>query len=201
MTVTEGVNPDDGEPSVPTDVGQPPAGRSAGFGGLGSNDTTSSITSVTDGAGNVYQQALATFRGNGLSQAIWYAANVAAAPAGNQVAVTFDQAAVFVDLRITEYAGLRAAGAFDVGASASGNGSTASTPSITTTSSSDLLFAAGMTGAVFTAAGTGFTSRVITAPDGDIVEDGIASSPGSHSATAPLSGGTWLLQVAAFKAP
>jgi hypothetical protein len=42
---------------------------------------------------------------------------------------------------------------------------------------------------------------VITAPDGDIVEDAIASSSGSHTATAPLSGGTWLLQVAAFKAP
>ena len=46
---------------------------------IGWNDTTASITSVVDAAGNVYQPAIATFRGNGLSQAIYYAANVAAA--------------------------------------------------------------------------------------------------------------------------
>jgi chitodextrinase len=169
---------------------------------IGWNDTTSSVTTVTDRAGNVYQQAIATFRGSGLSQAIWYTSNVVAAPAGsNQVTVTFNQPAVFVDLRVTEYAGLKPANPFDVGASASGNGSTASTPAIVTSAASELLFAAGMTGAVFSAAGVGFTSRAITAPDGDIVEDAIASAAGSHTATAPLSGGTWLLQVAAFKAP
>ena len=57
-----------------------------------------------------------------------------------------------------------------------------------------------MTGAVFNAAGSGFTSRVITAPDGDIVEDAVAASAGSYSATASLSGGTWVLQLAAFAA-
>jgi hypothetical protein len=57
-----------------------------------------------------------------------------------------------------------------------------------------------MTGAVFTGPGPGFANRVITAPDGDIVEDAIAPSAGSYSASAPLSGGTWLLQLAAFRA-
>jgi chitodextrinase len=169
---------------------------------IGWNDTTSSITAVTDSAGNTYQQAVATFHANGLSQAIYYASNVAAAaPGANQVTVTFDQPAVFVDLRITEYSGLKPANPFDAGTSASGNGSTASAPAVVTAASNELLFAAGMTGAVFTAPGAGFTSRVITAPDGDLVEDAIAASAGSHTATAPLSGGTWLLQLAAFAAP
>ncbi len=48
---------------------------------------------------------------------------------------------------------------------------------------------------------SGYVSRVITAPDADIVEDAVASSAGSYGATASLSGGTWLLQVAAFAAP
>jgi hypothetical protein len=55
-----------------------------------------------------------------------------------------------------------------------------------------------MTGTVFTAPGAGFVARVITTPDGDIVEDAIAASAGSHAATASLGTGTWLLQVAAF---
>jgi hypothetical protein len=41
---------------------------------------------------------------------------------------------------------------------------------------------------------------VITSPDGDLVEDALAASAGSDSASAPLSGGTWLLQLAAFRA-
>ena len=70
-----------------------------------------------------------------------------------------------------------------------------------TTVSSELLFAAGMTSGTFTSAGTGFTSRVITSPDGDIVEDAVAATPGSHASTATLGGGTWLLQLAAFSPP
>jgi hypothetical protein len=62
----------------------------------------------------------------------------------------------------------------------------------------ELLFAAGMTSAVFTAPGSGFVSRVITSPDGDIVEDRVAATAGSYQASATLSGGAWLLQVAAF---
>jgi chitodextrinase len=170
---------------------------------IGWNDTTSTITSVTDGAGNTYQTAIATFRGNGLSQAVYYAANIHAAAAGtNTVTVTFNQPAAFVDLRVTEYSGLRPTSPFDAGASNSGgSGGTASSGALTTAAPSELLFAAGMTGAVFSAPGAGFTSRVITVPDGDLVEDAVATSTGSHNATASLSGGTWLLQLAAFRGP
>jgi chitodextrinase len=166
---------------------------------IGWNDTTASITSVADGAGNVYQVAVPTFRGNRMSQAIYYATGIAASPAGtNSVTVVFDQAATFVDLRITEYAGLRPSTPFDAGRSATGVGTLADTGAITTAGPSELVFAAGMTGAVFTAPGSGFTSRVITSPDGDIVEDAVAVAAGSHGATATLSSGMWLLQVATF---
>jgi chitodextrinase len=168
---------------------------------IGWNDMTASIVSVVDSAGNVYQPALATYRGSGMSQAVYFAANIAASPAGaNEVTVTFNEAAVYVDLRITEYARIRHASPFDGGTSANGSGSNASTGSVSAPAASELLFAAGMTGAVFTGPGPGFANRVITAPDGDIVEDAIAPSAGSYSASAPLSGGTWLLQLAAFRA-
>jgi chitodextrinase len=165
---------------------------------IGWNDTSSSITSVTDTAGNVYHPAVTTFRGNGLSQAIYYAANIAGAPAGNQVSVSFGQAAAFVDLRITEYSGLRATAPFDTGVSATGDGDTASTGTLITTGPSELLFAAGMTGTTFTAPGPGFTARVVTTPDGDLVADAPAASAGSYGATASLGSGTWLMQLAAF---
>ncbi len=167
---------------------------------IGWNDTTASIVSVVDDAGNAYQPAVATFRGNGLSQAIYYAAGIAAAgPGANQVTVTFDQPAVFVDLRATEYAGLRASAPFDAGTSAFGSGASAATGNVTTSTGSELLFAAGMTSTVFTAPGSGFTSRLVTTPDGDLVEDALAGAAGGHAAAASLDTGTWLLQLAAFK--
>ena len=49
---------------------------------VGWRDATSTISSVADTAGNHYQVAAAVARGSGLSQAIYYAANVNAAAAG-----------------------------------------------------------------------------------------------------------------------
>jgi chitodextrinase len=96
---------------------------------IGWNDAISKVRSVTDSAGNVYRRALPTFRGNGLGQAIYEASNVApTGPGGTVVTVTFDRAATFVDLRITEYAGLEATAPFDAGVSATGTGTNAATP-------------------------------------------------------------------------
>ena len=53
---------------------------------VGWNNSTSSITSVTDLAGNTYQLAVPAARGSGVSQAIYYAKNIkAAAPGTNAV--------------------------------------------------------------------------------------------------------------------
>ena len=58
---------------------------------IGWNNATSNITSVTDSAGNTYQLAVPTARGNNVSQAIYYATNIKAAPAGtNTVTTTFN---------------------------------------------------------------------------------------------------------------
>src|SRR5262249_13979323 len=89
----------------------------------GWNDPTASITNVSDSAGNNYQVAVPTFRGNGLSQAIYFAGNIHAGT--NTATVKFDQPAAYVDLRVTEYSGLRPTNAFDQGASATGTGTSA----------------------------------------------------------------------------
>jgi len=50
------------------------------------------------------------------------------------------------------------------------------------------------------APGAGYTSRVITSPDGDIAEDEIVTAAGTYSATATMSSGNWVMQVVALKA-
>jgi hypothetical protein len=50
------------------------------------------------------------------------------------------------------------------------------------------------------AARNGFTSRIITSPDGNIAEDKIVTTAGSNSATATLSSaGPGVMQIVTFK--
>ena len=115
--------------------------------------------------------------------------------------VTFNVSTPFIDIRALEYSGLDPVNPFDVGASALGNGTSANSGAVTTSAPGELIFGAGMTGGVFSAAGTNFTNRIITPQDGDIAEDRFVTTTGTYSATASLSGSaSWLMQVATFKA-
>jgi len=165
---------------------------------VGWNDTTSTVSMVSDSLGNNYVLAIGPTTGTGLRQSIYYAAGIKAG--SNTVTVRFNQAAAYVDIRALEYSGLDPATPLDVRAGAAGSGTTASSGAATTTSANDLIFGAGMTIAHFTGAGTGFVSRIITVPDADIAEDRTVSTPGSYSATAPNSSGSWVMQMVAFRA-
>ena len=139
---------------------------------IGWNNTTSTLTAVTDSAGNTYQLAVPTATGSGISQAIYYAPNIKAAAAGtNTVTATFDAPTPYVDLRAVEYSGLDPVNPFDVGASASGTGTSATSGAVSTTAANALIFGAGTTTGGFAAEGTNFTTRIITTPDADIAED------------------------------
>jgi hypothetical protein len=165
---------------------------------VGWNDTTSTVSSVSDSRGNTYTQAGTTVTGTGLRQAIYYARNIAGG--SNTVTVGFNQAAAFVDVRILEYSGLDPTSPLDVTAGAAGTSSSPNSGAATTTAANELIFGAGITSGGFTGAGTGFSSRIITA-DGDIAEDKVVSSTGSNSAAAPLSRTSyWVMQMATFKA-
>ncbi len=165
---------------------------------IGWNDDTANLTNVTDSAGNVYQTAIPVFRGGGMSQAIYFATNIKAG--SNTVTAKFSQPAVYVDLRITEYSGVMNTNPYDIGASGNGNGAGASAGPISLAGTNELLFSAGMTATTFSSPGSGFAQRIITSPDGDIVEDQIAGTLGPFSGVASLSSGAWLMQIAAFKA-
>jgi hypothetical protein len=170
---------------------------------VGWNDTTAQVSSVSDTKGNAYQLAVGPTAVSGaLTQAIYYAKNIAAAAAGaNIVNVSFTIAALYPDIRILEYGGMDPINPVDVTASATGNSATSSTPAVATTKASDLLVAANTVATWTTGAGSGWTSRVITNPDGDIAEDRAVSTAGSYGASAPLvSAGPWVMQMVAFTA-
>jgi hypothetical protein len=113
------------------------------------------------------------------------------------VTVTFSQAAVAPDVRILEYRGVST---LDVTAGASGSSTAASSGAATTTSANGLIFGANTVWTANKSAGTGFTSRIITTPDGDIAEDETATAVGSYTAAATLtSSGPWVMQLVTFK--
>jgi glucose/arabinose dehydrogenase len=169
---------------------------------VGWNNATSNITSVTDSAGNTYRVAVPTARGAGVSQAIYYASGInAAAPGTNTVTVNFNTATPYVDVRASEYSGLDPANPFDVATSASGTGASANSGTVNTTAASELILGAGTTSGVFSGAGPNFTTRIITVPDADIVQDRVVTSTGAYNATAQDVGyANWVMQVATFKA-
>src|SRR5262249_24494140 len=162
---------------------------------VGWNDTSANVQTVTDSQGNAYSLAVGPTSGTNIRQSIYFAPNIKSG--NNTVTVKFSQAANYPDIRVLEYRGV---GALDVAKGASGTTAAANSGAATTTNANDLIVGADT---VFTgnlSPGAGFTTRVITNPDGDLVEDQIVTTAGSYSATATLSGsGPWVMQMAAFK--
>ena len=166
---------------------------------VGWNDTFASVASVHDSAGNNYKAAVPAFPGNGMSQGIYYAAGIR--QGANTVSVRFNQPAAFVDLRIAEYSGLSTnKDSFEAGSSAAGDSASANSGPVSVSSPNDLIFGAGITATAFTAPAAGFNLRVITSPNGDLLEDQVANGPGLFQALATVNSGAWLMQVAAFRA-
>jgi len=170
---------------------------------IGFNNATSTITNVTDSAGNVYQLAAPLTTKSGFSQAIYYAKSIKAAAAGaNSVTVTFSAAVPFADVRVAEYSGLSQTNPLDTSASAGGTGTTASSGNLTTAGANEVIFGAGVTSSLFEGGTNGFTSRIITPTDGDIAGDEFVGARGTYAATAHVadSGAIWIMQAVAFRA-
>ena len=162
---------------------------------MGWNDSTSQVTSVTDTAGNTYILAVGPTRGTALSQSIYYASNIAAG--NNTVKVTFNQAVPYPDIRILEYKGLSSV---DVTAAQTGTGNSVTCGAATTTTANELIFGANTISTTTNRAGSGFTARIITSIDGDLVEDRTVTSAGSYAATCSINGnGKWVMQMVAFR--
>ena len=125
---------------------------------VGWNDTTATVTSVTDKIGNTYTLAVGPTIQSGIAtQSIYYAKNIVAAAAGaNIVTVTFSAAAVFPDIRVLEYKGADPNTPVDVTAASSGSSTTSSSGAVTTTNATDLLFGANLVQTTTTGPGTTF---------------------------------------------
>ncbi len=169
---------------------------------VGWNDATANVTSVTDSMGNPYTLAVGPTVQNGTAtQAIYYAKNIFAAPAnGNTITVVFNTVAKYPDLRVTEYSGIDPTNPLDVVSAAQGSGTLSNSGSVTTTNANDLLVGASLVQDQTRGPGAGYTSRVLTSPDGDILEDEIVTTTGSRAATAQLNGNAWIMQMVAFRA-
>ncbi len=168
---------------------------------VGWGDSSASVRSVSDASGNTYALATGPTVLSGVaSQAVYYAPGIAGAAAGaNSLTVNFNGSAIYPDIRIAEYSGVSASAPLDVGAGASGGGTSANSGSITTSTSGELIVGADVT-VQYTYVGAGFTQRQLTVPDGDILEDLIAGAAGSYSAGATIApAGAWIMQLAAFK--
>jgi hypothetical protein len=170
---------------------------------VGWNDTVAQVIAVTDAEGNAYELAAGpTVLDGVVSQAIYYAGNITGAAAGaNAVTVTFSTPAAYPDVRILEYSGLDPLNPVDAVAAAAGNGATSASGALTTTNGTDLLLAANTVQSWTSGPGAGFTQRLLTSPDGDLVEDLVVSAAGSYCARALLgSDGGWVMQTVAFRA-
>ncbi|HZF16033.1 MAG TPA: fibronectin type III domain-containing protein, partial [Steroidobacteraceae bacterium] len=165
------------------------------------NDGTTNVQTVTDTRGNTYRLAVGPTRVSGTaSLAIYYASNITAAAANaNSVTVTFNQATVYPDIRIAEYSGVATTNPLDVVSSATATGTTANSGSVTTTGANDLLVGGNYVATFTDTPGSGYTSRVIT-NDGNMLEDRVATTAGSYSATTAQGNGWWIMQLVAFRA-
>ena len=168
---------------------------------VGWNDSTATVSSVTDSSGNTYQRAVGPTVVSGLlSQSIYYAKKIVAAGAGlNTVTVRFSTAAAFPDVRILEYSGADPTNPVDVTAADNGTGLTSSSGVARTTTPTDLLFGANIVTSLTSGPGGGFTARLLTSPDGDIAQDRMVTATGSYSVSAPVSQGRWIMQMVAFR--
>ena len=170
---------------------------------VGWNDSTATIAAggVTDSSGNQYTLAVGpTVQAGTASQAIYYAKNIVSSPAGaNTVRVNFSVPATNVDLRILEYEGLDENSPFDAAAGTSGD-SASCTVALTTSNATDLIIGANLVQTGTSGPGAGLTNRMITVPDGDIVEDELGIAVGTYSVGASVSpSGLWIMQAVGFK--
>jgi hypothetical protein len=201
--------PQTSQSTVITAYTNPQTGGSTNLVAIGWRSAEGAKLLVTDSAGNTYVPAAQLTQGQGnLSQAIYYAKNIVAAPAGNKVKVTLDGARPGLDVRITEYSGLDPDNPVVVASSNSGSNNSATSGPVTTKASNTLLVAFGISWGIIGKAEDGFTTRVVTQPKmgglastgTGIVADRIVNTVGSYEARAPVRGrGTWLMQLVALR--
>jgi chitodextrinase len=160
-------------------------------------DNTSSVV-VTDSPTDSFVAVSAPIIWAGkYSAQVFYATKITGG--ADTVTATFRSAVgSFGVMYVHEYAGINTVNPVDVTAGASGSSALLSSGNATATSANDLIFGAGVSDNMVSAAGSGFTARDLSY--GNITEDRIAGSAGPYSATASHNGAAWAMQMVAFRA-
>ncbi len=163
------------------------------------NDATSTISSITDTSGNTYTQVGTAAVGTGLTEAMYYAQNIAAASANaNTVTVTLSASPSTKKLNCAEYSGAPTSGSFDTSNKGTGTSATPASGNVTTAQAGELLVGGTMSSGTLSAVSPSYTSRV-NGSSNDL-EDRTASAIGAYGFSPTLSASAnWAAIVAAFK--
>ncbi len=154
--------------------------------------------SVSDSLGNTYIAALGSTPWNNSQYRVQTFYTINRSGGADTVTATFATAVTsFGIVYADEYSGVAQTAPVDVTAAAAGASGSLNSGTVTTTNSTDLLFAGGVSANTVTAPGAGYTARSTFA--GNMTEDEVVSATGSYSATASNSNVAWAMQLVAFK--
>lgn len=132
---------------------------------------------------------------------IYYAKNIAASAAGNEITVTLSGAVPGPWIDIAEYSGISSSTPVDTtasGNSGAGTGTALTTGNLVTNNACDLIIASSFVGQYVTALGTNFKMR--SNSWGNVTEERIVSSTGTYTATWTQSpAAEWSAGAVAFK--
>jgi hypothetical protein len=159
-------------------------------------DFASNVTfsSITDSQGNALTQVGKELLSTGDSRSrVYYAANIKGG--ADTVTVTLSANSSYVEVYLTEYAGVNQTNPIDAQAGASGGAGAVSSGNATTTVAGDMLYGYCVADYACTA-GSGFTAR--STYNDNLTEDMTAGAPGSYAATGTANNG-WTMQLVALK--
>jgi len=159
-------------------------------------DNTGTVSLTDTGVNTFSKVGSPVIWGGAYSAQVFYASKIAGG--ADTVTATFQNTITnWGVIYVHEYSGISSTNPVDVTVSASGSSATLNSGSATTTSANDLIFGAGVSDYIVTAAGSGFTARDLAY--GNITEDRVAATTGAYSATATHTGQQWGMQMVAFR--
>ena len=162
---------------------------------IGWYGTLTSVSTVTDTAGNTYYQCTGCYSqyNNYPAEDIWYAYNITG-NASNVVTVTLNSASQYFIVTQAQYSGVATTSPFQAGSGGNGTGTTATTGSFNPTNVGLCIGSPYVASGPALTAGSGYTLR-----GGGAWEDNVSCPSGSQTTSVTWSGSNfWALGGASF---
>jgi hypothetical protein len=166
------------------------------------NESSGTVSSVTDTVGNIYSLANpGTFQTGAGTVWMYYAPVTHAADAGaNTVTATMSISETNMELMVGEWDNVDLNSPLDKHVVPVGTGTAVSSGNFSPGFPREVIVAYGYSSGAMTAAGAGFTARILSASSGALFEDQVISSPATTSATmtSGAAGDAWVIPTATF---